>query len=97
METLAFRTDQYTLSEASENIGEVLAGVAGNLPRHGFAGVKNEGHVYGTKAGCGVDLFYLFVGNRTFWQVATGHGPDRATVDRTLEEVKQVVKDLHFL
>ena len=97
MTTLAYRADQYTLSEASEGIGEVLSAVASQLPSKGFGGVKNEGHVYATKAGCGVDLFYLFIGNRNFWQVVAGHGPDKATIDNTLDEVKQVVRNLHFL
>jgi hypothetical protein len=96
--TLSFRTQQYTLSEAAEGIGDVYSGLEVKLPVLGFGDIRIEtGHIFCSKSGCALDVLYLLISERQFWQVLICAGEDQSTNDSLLEEVETVIKGLTFL
>lgn len=97
--TLGFRALQYTLPARATGIAEVYAAIAGQqgLPGLGFADVSFEqSHVYGAKAGYGIDVFFLPIGGRIFWQVVLCDGPMQSVADSTMASVLTMVAGFAF-
>lgn len=93
MTTLSFRTDPFTLSVASQDIGEIYEQVAAGLLRTGFTNVRNEpGHVFAENNGAVLDVFYLFNGGRNFWQVVACAGDQEVTNDQLMDEIRAMIK-----
>lgn len=100
MTTLSFRTDPYTLSDANQYIGEVYEAIVSpsGLPSLGFAKPSNEaGHVFAENNGTLIDIFYLFNGGRSFWQVIACSGDQQAANDQLLSQVGTMIQNLKFL
>jgi hypothetical protein len=101
MAELYWDWQQYELSQAAEDIGEVYGALANEMQNQGWQGVEQQADVHGYKPG--VDLFaavvFLFIGGRTFWQViAVGGGS--ATGDQAqqeLSELQTIIANLAFL
>jgi hypothetical protein len=98
MTTLSFRTGPYTLNEASEDIGEIYAEVANELPKLGFSGVSNEGgHVFASNNGYALDVIFLYNSGRSFWQVVICAGDVQATNDQLIDQVKTLIANIKTL
>jgi hypothetical protein len=98
MTTLSFRTVPYTLSSASEDIGETYEAIAAGLPGLGFTNIKNEiDHVFGVNGDSLLDVFYLFNGGRSFWQVVVCSGNAQATNDQLMDQVIAMIARLGSL
>ena len=100
MTTLSFRTDPFTLSGASQDIGEVYEAIVSpsGLPSLGFTGARNEtGHVFAENDGTLIDIFYLFNGGRSFWQVIAVSGNQQATNDQLLGDARAMIQKLASL
>ena len=93
MTTFSFRTDPFTLSQASEDIGEIYQQIAAKLPTLGFTEVNNEADHIFAKNGAGtlLDVFYLFNGGRSFWQVVACAGDVEATNDQLMDQVRAMI------
>ena len=92
MTILSDRRDLFTLSAASEDIGEIYQQIALGLPKLGFTNVNNEtGHVFGEHDGTVLDVLYLFMGGRQFWQVVLCAGDQQATNDQLMDEVRTMI------
>nr|WP_321986698.1 hypothetical protein [uncultured Lichenicoccus sp.] len=92
MTTLSFRTAPFTLSAASEDIGEIYQQVAAGLPHLGFTNVRNEpDHVFAESDATLLDVFFLFNGVRSFWQVIACAGEVGATNDQVLDQVQAMI------
>ena len=70
MATLWWSWSQYTLSEASEDIGEVIQAIAQELPSLRYTGVQLAEDLHGFKGAFLLAVVYLYIGGRNFWQVA---------------------------
>ncbi len=98
MPVLSDRRDLFTLSTASEDIGEIYRQIAAGLPKLGFTSVKNEsGHVFGENNGTLVDILYLYMGGRQFWQVVLCAGDQQATNDRLMDQVRTMISNFNNL
>ena len=101
MAELYWDFQQYELSEASEGIGEVYSGVAGEMQQKGWEGVQHQQDLHGYKPG--IDLFaaiiFLPVAGRTFWQgVAVGGGnATQQQAQQEIQELKSMIGSLKFL
>ncbi len=84
---------QFELSEAAEDIGEMLGGVASGLKGAGYTGVAVAEDVHGFKADYMVAVVYLFIAGRSFWQViAVVDGPEAE-----IKQVQKVIDEVAFL
>jgi hypothetical protein len=98
MTVLSYRATPYTLSEASEDIGEIYSAVADGLPNIGFSGVKNEpGHVFAVNGDALVDVIFLYNSGRSFWQVVICAGDVQATNDQLLGQVQTLIANIKTL
>jgi len=70
MATLWWSWSQYTLSEASEDIGEVIQAIAQELPSLRYTSVQLAEDLHGFKGDFLLAVVYLYIGGRNFWQVA---------------------------
>ncbi len=101
MAELYWAWQQYELSVASEDIGEVYGALAQEMQAQGWADVQHEQDIHGYKPG--IDLFaavvFLNIGGRNFWQViAVGGGS--ATAEQAQQEIQQlqsIISHLEFL
>jgi len=101
MAELYWAWQQYELSEASEDIGEVYGALVQQMQAQGWADVQHQQDVHGFKPG--IDLFaavvFLSIGGRSFWQViAVGGGT--ATAEQAQQEIQQlqsIIGHLQFL
>ncbi len=101
MAELYWAWQQYELSVASEDIGEVYGALAQEMQAQGWADVQHQQDVHGYKPG--IDLFaavvFLYIGGRNFWQViAVGGGS--ATAEQAQQEIQQlqsIISHLEFL
>jgi hypothetical protein len=83
MAALFYTWSQYTLSEANEDIGEVLGSIAQGLPSLGYTNVQHAQDVVGEKINVVLAVVYLYIGGRLFWQVVV------CTVDGTIAEAEK--------
>jgi len=98
MATLWWNWSQYTLSEANEDIGEVMQAIAQKLPSLGYTGVRVAGDVHGFKGDFILAVVYLHIGGRNFWQViACGGNGTVAAAQADVNEVSQMISKLAFL
>jgi hypothetical protein len=101
MAELYWAWQQYELSEAAEDIGEVYDGVVQGMVAQGWADVQHLEDVQGYKPG--IDLFaavvFLYIGGRSFWQViAVGGGTATAEqAQQEIQQLKSIVASLAFL
>lgn len=101
MAELYWSWQQYELSEASEDIGEVYEGLVQGMQAQGWADVQHQQDVHGYKPG--IDLFaavvFLFIGGRSFWQViAVGGGTATAAqAQQEIQQLQDIVANLKFL
>jgi hypothetical protein len=78
----------YTLSEAAENIGELLQSIQDGLNRMGFTEVTSgsQGHGYyvsGWQGDAIVLVFYWFLGGRDFGQTASCYSASASSSSET--------------
>lgn len=98
MASLWWRSSQYTLSEANEDIGEVYGAIANGLPSLGYTGVQHAGDVHGFKGHFVLAVQYLYIGNRNFWQVvACGGDGDQAEAESYMNEVINMINHFTWL
>ena len=101
MAELYWAWQQYELSEASEDIGEVYGALSQEMQRQGWADVQHQQDVHGYKPG--VDLFaavvFLYIGGRSFWQViAVGGGTATAAqAQQEIQQLQSIIAHLTFL
>lgn len=101
MAELYWAWQQYELSEAAEDIGEVYGGLANEMRTQGWQGVQQQADVHGYKPG--VDLFaavvFLYIGGRSFWQVISVGGgsgtPQQA--QQEISNLQDIIAHLAFL
>jgi len=95
---LSDRRDLFTLSAASADIGEIYQQIAIGLPKLGFTNVKNEtDHVFGEHNGTLLDVLYLDMGDRQFWQVVLCAGDQQATNDQLMDAVRTMISNFSNL
>jgi len=98
MATLWWNWTRYTLSPASEDIGEVKQAIAQGLPGLGYTGVQVGEDVHGFKGEFILAVTYLEISGREFWQViACGGNGTVAEAQAEVNEVAQLVRGLAFL
>jgi hypothetical protein len=98
MATLWWEWDKYTLSDANEDIGEVMQAIAGSLPGLGYTGVQVAEDVHGFKGDFLLAVTYLFIGGRDFWQVVACGGSGTVTeAQAEIQGVENMIKHLTFL
>ena len=101
MAELYWDFQHYTLSEASEGIGEVYSGLVDQMKKKGWEGVQHQQDVHGHKPS--IDLFaavvFLPVAGRTFWQgVAVGGGTaTQQQAQQEINELKTIISNMKFL
>jgi hypothetical protein len=101
MAELYWAWQQYGLSEAAEDIGEVYSALANEMQNQGWQGVQQQADVHGYKPG--IDLFaavvFLFIGGRTFWQVIAigGGSATDQQAQQELSELQNIIANLAFL
>ena len=97
--TLGFRANQYTLPLPASGISEVYAAITGQqgLPGLGFTDVSLEQeHVHGARAGYGVDVFFLPITDRVFWEVVLCDGPAQPVADSIMASVVTMIANFAF-
>ena len=99
MASLWWSSSRYTLSQAAEDIGEVLQGIEQGLPGLGYTGVQLAQDVHGFKGHYILAVQYLFIANRDFWQVIAcgGNGGTEAEAQSYMQEVRNLINKLTFL
>jgi len=99
MASLFFRSSQFTLSEAADDIGEMYSAIADGLSNAGYTGVQHAEDVHGFKGNFIVAVVYLLIGNRNFWQVIAcgGNGGSEAEAQADLDEVQNIINNVNFL
>lgn len=77
MATLWWAWDEYTLSDAAADIGEVKSAIAANLRALGYSDVADNEDVHGAKGDLFLAVVFLCIGGRKFWQAVAcgGNGP----------------------
>jgi hypothetical protein len=102
MAELYWGWQQYEMSPAAEDIGDVYAALSGTMQQNGWEGVQHQADVHGYKPG--IDLFaavvFLEIGtSTTFWQViAVGGGTaTEAQAEQELQELQSIIANLTFL
>lgn len=101
MAELYWAWQQYEMSPAAEDIGDVYDALAGTMQEQGWQGVQHQEDVHGYKPG--VDLFaavvFLYIGGTTFWQVVAvggGSATEQQAQDE-LTELHNIIANLVFL
>lgn len=101
MAELYWAWQQYDLSEAADDIGEVYDGLMQGMQAQGWADVQHQSDVHGYKPG--IDLFaavvFLYIGGRNFWQViAVGGGTaSTAQAQKEIQQLQNIIANLKFL
>jgi hypothetical protein len=98
MAALWWDWSRYTLSAAAGDIGEVYAAIAQQLPGLGYAGVQVAEDVHGLKGDFLLAVVYLYISDRSFWQVvACGGNGSQNEAQAEIAEVKNMIANLLFL
>ena len=93
MPALWWNWNQIELSEAADDIGEMLQGIASGLKRAGYTGVAVAEDVHAFKDDFMVAVVYLFISGRSFWQlIAVVDG-----AEAEIQQVQQVINEVEFL
>jgi len=98
MAGLWWQSSQYTLSEATENIGEIYGSIANGLPGLGYTGVqRSASDIHGFKDNDTLAVTYLYIGGSTFWQVIACASDDTSRALAHINEVHNMINNFHFL
>jgi hypothetical protein len=102
MAELYWEFQQYEMSAAAEDIGDVYGALSSAMGQNGWEGVQHQGDVHGYKPG--IDLFaaiaFLEIGTgTTFWQaIAVGGGmATQAQAQQEIQELQSIIANLEFL
>jgi hypothetical protein len=101
MAELYWESQQYGLSEAADNIGEVYISLVQEMEAQGWKGVQHQQDVHGYKPG--IDLFaavqFLPISGRSFWQViAVGGGTATAAqAQQEIQQLQSIIAHIAFL
>jgi hypothetical protein len=80
------------------NIGDFKSAIASEMPKHGFTGViHTAGEVAGNRNDVRFSVLHLFIGDRSFYQVAMASGDTFDNARRAVDDMLKVIGDLHFL
>ena len=74
MANLWWRWNEFQLSEAAEDIGEMYGAIVEGLPGLGYTGVQHAEDVHGRKGDFILAIVYLPIAGRNFWQVMSCSG-----------------------
>jgi len=101
MAELYWSWQQYGLSEAADNIGEVYDALMQQMEKQGWKDVQHQQDVHGYKPG--IDLFaavvFLPISGRSFWQViAVGGGnATAAQAQQEIQQLQSIIAHIAFL
>jgi hypothetical protein len=81
-----------------DNIGDFKSAIADELPKHGFTSViHTEGEVAGNRNDVRFSVLHLFIGGRSFYQVAMASGNTFDNARQAVDEMLKAIANLHFV
>ena len=101
MAELYWASQQYGLSAAADDIGEVYQSLVQQMEKQGWQDVQHQQDVHGYKPG--IDLFaavqFLPISGHSFWQViAVGGGSATAAqAQQEIQELQSIIAHIAFL
>ena len=97
MSALACTTTRMDISE-SISIGDFKSAIANAMPGHGFSGViHNAAEVAGNRYDVRFSVLHLFIGGRSFYQVAMASGDTFDNARHAVDDMLKVIASLTFL